>query len=208
MRFGKLRICRAPRLPRAGVGGGKLAQSGLDLGMGGDCGIGHRLQPNQIALQLRKPVDLLKPQRRSAWRIPGVGAKAVPAPKIALDGDKPLPRLEDRVQRLPRLMADKPDLRQTPRQNRGGIHPQAQRLGPLGQGLRLVIGRQVHPARACVPANKGVQKVIRQSHAQRCLIPRFDRNLVQDLRARLRLTLDQPGKGGNLGPKRASLALG
>ena len=76
----------------------------------------------QIAFQRGQAVQLLQAQGGGRGGIFGTGAKAIPAPEVAVTADQTLPRLQIGLQAGAIGAIHQPDLPHAAQQNTGGLH--------------------------------------------------------------------------------------
>ena len=180
---------------------------GLGLGPRGFGGLALRLL---LLHQQPQPAPLAQAARRRQRPLRR-GDETVPAPQVALKGDKPLPRPQQRLETRTVGRSHHAHLLQAPRQLGRGHDVVAQRLDRLGQGrVGLAAGVQRPAGRRPRWRDRHIE-VVAQRRRQRQLVARGDLHLVQhrrhaalvrrlqELGQRLHLGLDLPGRQARLG---------
>ncbi len=176
------------------------------MGEAGAVGLGVGLF--EIALELDKAVQLLKPQRGGGRRIFGGGAESVPAPEIPLDAHQPLAGAQFGLTLGALGAIDKAHLPHAADKHLGDGDIVGQRIDPGGERLGIGIGGQNRPARAPRGIDLRCAQIVGQGSAERLFIAALHPQKIEHLPAFLGVTLNELRQRGNLGPKRIGLALG
>ena len=171
----------------------------------GDIGPGPGL--GGLFRQFRKLVHLLQMQRSGGRGLAGHDPHPVPAEQIARRRDQTLAGLQRRLQDLGRSgIRNKPHLRQPSRQNIGTIDMKRKGVRAVGQGLRIVPGRQQMPA-AFAHSGQSHPQIVTKRCAKGKLVAHGDRDLVQDRPAPGAAAFHQPPQCGHFSGKRTGLTL-